>query len=65
MLVITLWAVLMNERHFLSGALDGTSSGSASYWLLAIVNGVVFVLAVWMVVEGIISIWKPENETQS
>ena len=48
MLLITLWAVALNERAFCQGG----------QWLLAAVNGCVFALAVWMVVESLLAILK-------
>ena len=46
MLIVTLWAVVVNEINFVNGG----------EWLLAVINGVVFALAVWMVIEGIVSL---------
>ena len=42
MLVVTLWALVFNERNFFNNG----------QWLLVAINGLVLVLAVWMTVEG-------------
>ena len=42
MLFVTLWAVIVNEKNFVA-----TGQG-----LLAVINGIVLVLAVWLVAEG-------------
>jgi carbon starvation protein len=60
MMVITVWAVILNEKNFVSQALD--ASGGASLWLLAGINGLVLVLAVWMGIEGVVSFVKPKKE---
>ncbi len=65
MLAITLWAVFINERTFISKALDAASPGGVSHWLLAAINGAVLILAVWMVIEGIVSLRTPANKTHS
>lgn len=56
MLVITVWAVIVNERDFIR----------AENWLLGIINGVVLVLALWMVVEGVIVLgrakWRRDGQ---
>jgi len=46
MLVITLWAVVIKEVDFVNQGL----------WMLAVINGVVFLLAVWIVVEGLLTL---------
>jgi carbon starvation protein len=53
MLVITIWAVILNEQNFLSQAL--AAPGGASMWLLSVINGLVLVLAVWMGAEGVVA----------
>ena len=45
MLVITMWAVIVNEIRFVDG----------EKWLLSVINGVVLVLSGWTVVEGVAS----------
>jgi carbon starvation protein len=48
MLIITAWAVTINERNFIN----------KNQWLLAVVNGGVLLLSLWMAVECVISGWK-------
>jgi carbon starvation protein len=60
MMVITIWAVILNERNFVSQAVD--ASGSASLWLLAGINGLVLVLALWMGIEGVVSFVNPTKK---
>jgi len=55
MLVITGWAMIVNERGFYAKALQPPAGQTAGqYWLLTMVGGVVFVLAAWMTVETVI-----------
>lgn len=57
MAVITAWAVTANECAFVSNATDPAKAAKAAqYWLLAAINGIVLVLAVWVMVEGILAL---------
>ena len=60
MMVITIWAVVLNQMNFVSQALD--APGGASLWLLTGINGLVLVLAVWMGIEGVVSFVNPKNK---
>ena len=42
MIVITLWGTALNESVFIN----------KGNWLLASINGVTFILALWIVIEG-------------
>ncbi|NIM19284.1 MAG: carbon starvation protein A [Candidatus Latescibacteria bacterium] len=64
MLTITIWAALVNERNFIAGALDASTAGGASLWLLAVINGAVILLAGWMIVEGVVSLVRLGNTPQ-
>lgn len=44
MLVMTVWAVLMNERTFIA----------ESNWLLVMINGAILALSLWVVIETVI-----------
>ena len=46
MLTITLWAIVLNEVRFVI----------QHEWLLAVLNGAVFILALWIVIEGLVSL---------
>jgi len=53
-LVVTIWAIFLNEF---------------SYWhsghgLLVFINAIVFVLAIWMVIEGLIVIFRSKTQIQ-
>lgn len=48
MLVITSWAMVKNEMVFLAD----------KNWLLVVIGGVVFALAIWMTVEALISVLR-------
>jgi len=51
MLIITIWAVLINEINFIKEA----------NWLLVVINGAVMVLSIWVVVESLIVFNKKRN----
>ena len=56
MLIITNWAMIENEKAFLS------RENSLDKWLLVTIGAVIFVLAMWMTVEAIITFFsKPAN----
>ena len=48
MLVITMWAAGLNEKSFIA----------SKHWLLAGLNGLLIVLVVWTVVEGILALTR-------
>ena len=57
MLVITMWAMVVNERRFVSGALQGMAKTAEKgfpfgKWLLAFINGAALILALWVAIEG-------------
>lgn len=57
MLVITIWAVIINECNFIFNALYPVKAADvAKNWLLASINGMVLLLAVWIVIEGLITL---------
>ncbi len=45
MLVITTWAMVANERDFIDD----------KNWLLAVIGGVIFALALWMTIEALLT----------
>jgi len=51
MLVLTIWAMLLNERNFIL----------RSDWLLVVVNGATLALALWMTVEALLTLFKPRS----
>jgi len=53
MLVITNWAMVQNERNFLA----------TENWLLVVIGGGIFALALWMTVEAVISFFTPGRST--
>ena len=56
MLIITNWAMIENEKAFLS------RENSLDKWLLVTIGAVIFILAMWMTVEAIITFFsKPTN----
>jgi carbon starvation protein len=57
MLIMTVWSVIFNQIDF----------AQKSYILLSVINGIMILLAVWMIIEGIIVFIKPgmENGTQN
>ena len=48
-IVMTIWAIYLNEFNF----------WQSDQWLLIFINAIVFILAIWMVVEALITILKP------
>jgi len=63
MLVMTTSAMMFNEKRFVSEALALMEKAGAPFpfgkWLLAAINGAALLLALWMVVEGFIALWRP------
>ena len=55
MLVMTIWGLIENEKNFLS-------AGNA---LLYIVNGIVIVITIWMVIEGLVAFAKAGKEPET
>ena len=55
MSVMTVWALIINERNFIS----------AGNGLLYIVNAIVIVLAIWIVLEGFGNLFKSRLEAQA
>ncbi len=51
MLVMTIWGAVMNEKNFIT-------SGN---WLLILINGIILLLAIWMIVESIIIFMKKDS----
>ncbi len=51
MLVMTIWGAVMNEKNFIA-------SGN---WLLILINGIILLLAIWMIVESIIIFIKKDS----
>ena len=51
MAFMTIWALILNQGSF----------GAANNLLLQIVNGVVLLIAVWIVVEGVIKIFGSDD----
>lgn len=59
MLAITAWAVVINEHTFISRAFDPEKIEAAGKnWLLAAINGIILLLAIWMTIEGFASLAK-------
>ncbi len=54
MLVITNWAMVKNEMAFINKA----------DWLLVIIGGVIFVLALWMTIEALIAFFNPARTAE-
>jgi len=52
MLVITNWAMIRNEMNFFK----------SSNWLLVVIGGGIFVLALWMTVEAVISFFSVSSD---
>ncbi len=63
MLTVTITALVLQERTYIARL----QQGAAENWLLAIVAAVMFVLAVWMVIETVILFFraKPERSLQA
>ena len=55
MLVITNWAMVKNEMIFINKA----------DWLLVIIGGVIFALALWMTIEALIAFFNPPRLAES
>lgn len=55
MLVMTIWGAVMNEKNFIA-------SGN---WLLIVINGIILLLAIWMIVESIITFIKKDSKVSS
>jgi carbon starvation protein len=55
MLVITNWAMVKNEMDFINKA----------DWLLVIIGGVIFALALWMTIEALIAFFNPPRPAES
>ncbi len=53
MLTMTSWAMVLNEKTFLAQARE-----DGSKWLLVVIGGVVFLLALWMTVEAVLVFFK-------
>ncbi len=51
MAVMTIWAVVMNQTKF----------GTQHNLLLQVINGIILVLAVWIVIEGVIKLFSPSE----
>ncbi len=51
MLVMTIWGAVMNKKNFIT-------SGN---WLLILINGIILLLAIWMIVESIIIFMKKDS----
>jgi len=54
MLVITNWAMVKNEMAFIN----------KSDWLLVIIGGVIFALALWMTIEALIAFFNPARTAE-
>jgi len=54
MLVITVWAMCLNEVRFVKGVTAGLATTGFPFGqgLLAVINGSALLLAIWMVIEG-------------
>jgi len=46
-----LWAVIYNEANFVSQVIRG-GKNVVQFWILAVLNGLTFLLAVWMTAES-------------
>ena len=55
MLVITNWAMVKNEMAFIN----------KNDWLLVIIGGVIFALALWMTIEALIAFFNPPRLAES
>jgi carbon starvation protein len=53
MLVMTIWAVTQNEMNFISQA----------SWLLAVINGAILALSVWVVIEAVLVLGRGLSRT--
>ena len=53
MIIITLWSTAINESDFMD----------KGNWLLAIINGVTFILALWIIVESGLTLVKKRKST--
>jgi hypothetical protein len=53
MLVITSWAMVKNEIRFYE----------QGNWLLVVIGGGIFALAIWMTFEALITFFKPSKPT--
>lgn len=51
MTVMTIWSTIINEIDFIA----------KSNWLLTIINGIIILLALWMIVESVITFLKPAS----
>ena len=58
MLVITCCAMTVNEQKFIMKAKSEIPATSFEGWLLAIIGGGIFLLAIWMVVETVIVFFR-------
>ncbi|MBN1675380.1 MAG: carbon starvation protein A [Kiritimatiellae bacterium] len=57
MLVITIWAVVVNELGFISNLRAALAAGDkGANWLLPVINGAILLLALWMVVESVLAL---------
>ena len=56
-LIATLWAMYENLQEFMFG--------SSPNILLAIVGGILFILAIWVIIEGLIVYLKEKKELQN
>lgn len=66
MLVITIWAVVMNEITFIRNLRQALADGgTGANRLLPVINGAILVLALWMIVEGFVTLFKPIRTQQS
>jgi len=59
MLIVTIWAVSLNETKFVKAA----AAGGGANWLLAVINGAILVLAIWMIVESVIVLLARRRES--
>ena len=64
MLVVAGSGMVVNERGFITAVMDGSRAGdpTAQNLLLAGVNGISLLLALWMVVEGFLAFLNPKIE---
>jgi hypothetical protein len=63
MLVITNWAMVLNEISFwrMAHGQDATKHGQG--WLLTTIGGIIFLLALWMTIEACIAFKHPKEQT--
>jgi len=61
MLAITCWAMVVNEQKFITMCKSEIAEKSIQGWLLAIIGGVIFLLAIWMVVETLVVFCKTKS----